>query len=146
MSERLEAKATHLYQHPAERVFDAWIDPAMIGTWMFGPAIRDEEVVSIEIDAKVGGTFSFLVNRQNHVIDHIGTYVQIERPTRLEFDWGVKGMNDSSRVSVRIEPRSTGCELTLVHYLHPDWHEYLQRSIEGWSRMLTALETSLDGR
>jgi len=139
----LEAKATHIYPFSAERVFNAWLEPKAVGSWMFGPAIREEEVVSIDIDARVGGVFSFLVNRGNQVIDHIGTYKKIERPNCLEFDWGVKGMADNSRVSVTIVPHEQGCKLDLVHYLQPAWADYLQRSIDGWSQMLEALEKSL---
>ena len=140
----LEAKVSHIYNVSPDRVFDAWLSPEMVGKWMFGPAIRDEEIVSIDIDPKVGGEFSFLVNRQNTVIDHVGTYLVIDRPRRLEFKWGVKGMKDSSRVIVDIIGKDNGCELTLVHELHPDWIEYLERSKEGWAKMLATLEKALE--
>ena len=139
----LEAKASHIYPFSAERVFDAWLEPKAVGSWMFGPAIREEEVVSIEIDPREGGAFSFLVNRGNKVIDHVGTYRKIERPTRLEFDWGVKGMSDNSRVTVAIHGHHSGCKLELVHYLQPAWIDYLQRSIDGWNQMLNVLESAL---
>lgn len=141
----LEAKASHLYSCSADRVFDAWLDPQSVGQWMFGPAVRDENVVSIDIDPRVGGAFSFLVSRGNQVIDHIGTYAKIEKPNRLEFDWGVKGMSDNSRVTVTITPNDSGCRLDLVHYLNPAWAEYLQRSVDGWSHMLKVLDTYLMG-
>ncbi len=139
----LEAKATHIFHAHPEKVFDAWLDPEMIGRWMFGPEIRDEEVVSIEIDPRPGGAFSFLVKRQDLVVDHIGTYNRIEKPKYLEFNWGVKGMKDSSKVSIQIVPHDAGCQLTLVHELHPDWKDYLDRSIQGWTAMLECLAKAL---
>lgn len=139
----LNAEVTHDFPQPADRVFDAWLDPAMIGRWMFGPAVRDEEVVSIDVDPRVGGEFSFLVNRQNTVIDHIGTYLVVDRPQRLEFKWGVKGMGDSSRVIVDITPTETGCTVRLVHELHPDWAAYFDRTKEGWGMMLAKLQAAL---
>ncbi|NDC39836.1 MAG: SRPBCC domain-containing protein [Proteobacteria bacterium] len=139
----LEARTSRVFPFSAERVFDAWLDPATLGKWMFGPAVRDEEVVSIEVDPKVGGEFSFLVRRQNMVVDHIGSYLKIERPSKLEFKWGVKGMSDSSRVIVTIAPHDAGCEVTVVHELDPSWHEYLERSVHGWAQMLSVLEAAL---
>lgn len=143
MSEVLEAKVTHVFNAPAERVYDAWLDPQMIGKWMFGPAIRDEELVSVEIDPRVGGAFSFLVKRQALVVDHIGTYLRLEKPTHLSFKWGVKGMSDSSRVLIDIKPHDSGCSLTLCHELDPAWKDYYQRCIDGWTEMLRALEKAL---
>ena len=139
----LNASVSHKYNVPADKVFDAWLNPDMIGKFMFGPLVRDEEIVSIEIEPKVGGEFSFLVNRQNTVIDHIGTYLVIDRPRRLEFKWGVKGMKDSSRVIVDILPQDNTCELTLTHELHPDWKDYFERTKEGWAMMLGKLDSAL---
>ncbi|MCO6431974.1 MAG: SRPBCC domain-containing protein [Deltaproteobacteria bacterium] len=139
----LEATVSHSFPVAAERVYDAWLDPLLIGQWMFGPKVRDEQVVSIEIDPKVGGQFSFLVNRQNTVIDHVGRYLILDRPRRLEFEWGVKGMSDNSRVIVDIEPNSSGCKVNLTHELHPDWAEYYDRAREGWLMMLGILSELL---
>lgn len=140
---KLEAKVSHIYNAPAFKVFDAWLDAETASKWMFGPAVRDEEVVSIEIDPRAGGEFSFLVKRQALVVDHIGTYLKVDRPHHLEFKWGVKGMSDSSRVIVKIAPHDSGCKLTLIHELEPAWSEYLERSQQGWALMLQALEKIL---
>ena len=55
-----------------QRVFDAWLDPDSIGKWMFGPRLREEEVLRLALDPRLAGSFSFLVRRQGQQIDHIG--------------------------------------------------------------------------
>ncbi len=69
----VQVRVVRSFAAPAERVFDAWLDPTSIGKWMCGPALRDEEVLHLEIDPRVGGKFSFLVRRQGTEIDHVGT-------------------------------------------------------------------------
>src|SRR5207244_4104921 len=73
-------RVTHRYNASPERVFDAWLDPTLIDGWMFGPSQRDEEVVRISVDPRVGGSFSFLVRRQGEEIDHVGEYIELDRP------------------------------------------------------------------
>ena len=41
---RVNAQVTRRYGASPERVFDAWLDPGLIGRWMLGPSVRDEEV------------------------------------------------------------------------------------------------------
>jgi uncharacterized protein YndB with AHSA1/START domain len=123
---------------PAE-IFDAWLDPKLIGQWMFGPALREEEVLRISVDARLGGSFSFLVRRQGTEIDHIGNYLEFNRPNHLAFTWGTKGGGANSRVDVRISATSEGCELTLTHELDPDWAHYLDRVEESWKKMISVL-------
>ncbi len=126
------------------RVFDAWLDPAMIGRWMFGPDVRDEEVVRLTNDPRVGKSFSFVVRRQGNEIDHVGRYLHIHRPWRLVFTWGIAGMSaDESRVTVDILPAGSGCELTLTHELLPQWADYADRTEAGWITMLDALARAL---
>jgi uncharacterized protein YndB with AHSA1/START domain len=103
-------------EHPLIRVtrrFDAWLDSGMIGRWMFGPSLRDEEVVRIVIEARVGGSFSFVVRRQGQDITHIGEYREIIRPRRLVFTWGIaQDQPDMSRVIVDIVALASGCGRT----------------------------------
>ena len=138
-------RITRRFSASPQRVFDAWLDPAMIGRWMFGPALREEEVLRIAVDARVGGSFSFLVRRGGHQIDHVGEYLEIDRPRRLVFTWGIREhLPDTSRVTIEIVPQDTGCEINLTHELHPDWADYAKRTEEGWTKMLGMLGTLLD--
>lgn len=136
----VRVRVTRRFRASPERVFDAWLDPEMIGTWMFGPRLRDEEVLRIAVDARVGGAFSFLVRREGQEIDHVGTYREIDRPRRLVFTWGIAGASaDESVVTIEIGPVATGSELTLTHEMDPKWAEYAQRTEAGWTTMLGAL-------
>lgn len=101
---------------PAEHVFDAWLTPRRLGQWMFGPGVRDEKVVRLDVDPRVGGRFSMLVERGGERIDHVGDYLVIDRPHRLAFTWGVAGEpdQDGSRVDILVTPTPTGCELRLT--------------------------------
>ncbi|HKQ80442.1 MAG TPA: SRPBCC family protein [Blastocatellia bacterium] len=127
-----------------ERVFDACLDPEMIGKWMFGAAVREEEVLRIAVDARVGGSFSFLVRRQGEEIDHIGKYREIVRPRRLVFTWGIAGeSDDESVVIIEIVPLGTGAELTLTHELDPKWADYASSAEASWAKMLDAFVATL---
>ncbi len=141
----IEIHVTRRYSASPERVFDAWLDPVLIGQWMFGQRLREEEVLHLNVDARVGGTFSFLVRRQGNEIDHVGTYHEIDRPRRLVFTWGIAGDSaEESRVIIDIVPLETGCELTLTHEMHPKWAEYRDRTQAGWTKMTDMLATVMD--
>ncbi len=136
----IEVRVTQQFTAAPERVFDAWLDTKMIGQFMFGPQLRDEEIVRLTLDGRVGGRFSFVVRRQGQEIDHIGRYLEIDRPRRLVFTWAVApDKEDASRVIVEITPAGTGCELTLTHEMGAEWADYRGRVTEGWTKMLGAL-------
>lgn len=140
----VQARVTQHFAVPAARVFDAWLNPAMIGKWMFEPALREEEVVRITVDGRVGGHFSFVVRRQGQEFDHIGEYLELERPHRLVFTWGIRGQSqDESRVIIAIVPQGDGCELTLVHEMAPAWADFVERSQAAWAQMVGVLATQL---
>ena len=140
-----QARVVRSFTANAERLFDAWFDPALIGQWMFGPALREEEVLHIQVDPRVGGAFSFLVRRNGQDIDHVGKYLAIDRPKHLAFTWGVApDTGEGSRVTVEITPLDTGCDLTLTHELTPEWTEFVERCQEAWTKMLGALSDLLD--
>jgi uncharacterized protein YndB with AHSA1/START domain len=134
----IQVRVTRRFDATPDRVFDAWLNPESIRAWMFGPAIREEEVVCITNDPCVGGSFSFVVRRQGEEINHVGDYLEIQRPWRLAFTWGIDEAA-GSRVVIDIVAQDAGCELTLTHELRPDWSDYADRTKAAWSKMLEVL-------
>ena len=127
----------------AERVFDAWLDPDRVWQWMRVCAERQPargETVRIDIDPRVGGTFTFVDRRDGVEVAHTGQYLEIDRPRRLVFTWGIPQFSpDADRVTVDILPDGEGCALTLTTEMSPDWAEYATRAAEGWGTMVDAI-------
>lgn len=138
---RIEVTVSRTFEVPPDRVFSAWLVPRMLGQWMFGPRVRDENVVRLDLDPRVGGRFSLKVERQGELVDHVGRYLEIEHPTRLVFTWAIEGLphDEPSVVSIDIAPRGDGCELTLTHTMDARWSEYAERTSSAWLTMLDAL-------
>ena len=109
MTEPVHAVVLRRFDASAERIFDAWFDPVWLGRWMFGPSVRDGLIVRLTLDARVGGKFSFVVNRQGTEIDHVGEYREIDRPRLLVFTWATRDrLSEASRVIIEITPRDQG--------------------------------------
>ena len=140
-SERMiRATVTRRFNASPERVFDTWLDPEKVMKWMF----PNGDIVRVEIDPRVGGSFSFVDRRDGEEVDHTGEYLEIDRPRRLVFTWGIPQYSpDFDRVIVDIVPVDTGSEVTLTHELHPDWAEYLDRTKDAWTIMLEAMAKEL---
>lgn len=144
MSQPVHAIVMHRFDVPAERVFEACIDPAWVSRWMFGPHIRDEQIVRLTLDARVGGRFSFVVNRQGIEIDHVGEYLEIDRSRLLVFTWATRdSLPDTSRVIIEITPGDPGCDVKLTHVMGANWSAFVDRAASAWSRMLEALERAI---
>ncbi|WP_400162053.1 SRPBCC domain-containing protein [Brevibacillus sp. TJ4] len=124
-----------------EHVFQAWIDPEQVKQWMF----PQDEIVQTAIDARVGGSFSFVVRRDDALIEHIGTYLEIDPLRRLVFTWAtVDDLPDADEVTVEIVPSGTGSALTLTHRMHPNWSEYAPHAEKAWNSMLDAMAGTLE--
>ncbi len=140
-----EFSVTHTYAATPEQVFDAWLDPAVARLFLF--ATPTGEMIRAEVDARVGGTFTF-VDRRPDMGDvlHTGEYRQIDRPRRLVFTFGVPQFNpDMTKVELDFAPTTTGgCRLTLTQSDVPA--EWADRSKEGWTKIIASLEGALGGR
>ena len=141
MTKSVQAIVLHRFTVSAERVFDAFLDVTLIGRWMFGPAVRNERIVRLALEPKVGGTFSFVVNRQGAEVDHVGEYLEIDRPRLLVFTWATRdSLPDKSRVIVEITPLDKDCEVKLTHVMNPEWAAFVDKAAGSWTKMFTALE------
>ncbi len=139
----IDASVIQSFDQTAEEIFDAFLDQELIGQWMFGPLLREETVLHIALESRVGGAFSFLVQRNGEEIDHVGQYVTINRPKRLVFSWDIGTFNaNSSQVTLDIQANSgLGCTVTLTHSLPAEWADYADRTKNAWNLMLGALKT-----
>ncbi len=133
---------THRFQQPAERVFDAWLDADVTRRWLF--ATPAGAIVECQIEPRVGGRFRIVDRRDGEDVAHVGEYLEIERPHRLVFSFGVpKYSNLLSRVTIDIASAAGGCELTLTNAAVPQ--EYVEGTRQGWTALLASLEKVLAG-
>jgi uncharacterized protein YndB with AHSA1/START domain len=123
----------------AEKIYAAWLDPQMIGQFMFGPRLREEEILHINVDPVVGGKFSFLVRREGKEIEMFGEYLALNPAKNMVFTWLVSGVDASSKVTIEFMELGNGTELMLSHEIHPDFIDYVSKTEEGWNRITGAL-------
>jgi uncharacterized protein YndB with AHSA1/START domain len=148
MSSKIQARVVHRFKVPAERVYDAWLNPDQVRVWI-AAATRSlglaGDVRRVEIDPRVGGRFFFSDMRDGQEARHWGTYLQLDRPRTIVFTWIVDESEeaDPSKVTLTIEPEPDGCTATIVHEMDAKWAEYLARTENGWARMLHAVDSHL---
>jgi uncharacterized protein YndB with AHSA1/START domain len=139
-ADRILHVTRHFHASP-ERVFDAWLNPATAGKWLFTTATG--EMTRVEIDARVGGKYLFVDRRNGKDIEHLGEYLEIDRPTRLVFTFAVPEFSpQTTRVSIDIVPVGAGCDLTLTH--EGVLAEWADRTQQGWGMILDGLVNSLE--
>lgn len=137
---QVDIRVTQRYSVSPERVFDAWLDPAMASAWLFATASRP--MARVEIDARVGGSFRFVDRRDGTEIEHTGRYLEIVPPRRLVFTLFMENSpRVATRVAAEIVPLETGCEVRLVHENVPPGHA--SRTEGRWTGMLYGLGTRL---
>lgn len=143
MTERpIVARAVRAFEQAPERVFDAFLDPERAGRFLFATA--HGRMVKVEIDARVGGRYTFVDRRDGVDVEHTGEYLEIARPTKLVFTLKVPMYgSDVDRVQIDIAPRGKGCELTLTHQMGAEHAAYRERTEQGWGQILDAAATLL---
>jgi uncharacterized protein YndB with AHSA1/START domain len=155
MSQPVTVRVTRRINASVDKVFDAWLTPSTAARFLF--ATRTGNVLHCDIDPMVGG--GFLVTDRRPVADgdesfyeaqHRGTYVQIERNSRIVFDFTVDPMHEaSSRVTLDFVPMGVSiCELVLTHELGDGdtARANAKRTEQGWARMLEQLDKVLTTR
>jgi len=136
----VSVRVTRRFSASPERVFDAWLDPATAGRWLFATATG--RMVRAEVDPRVGGSFTVTERRDGEDVEHSGEYLEIDRPRRLVFSLSVNS-SKSDRVMIEFVPAGAGCALTLTHEMKPEWAEYASRTEAGWASILDGLAATL---
>ena len=123
---------------PIEKVFDAWLNSKMLSKFMKG--MPDKTDTDVEIDAREGGHFTFVMHVGDEKIPHTGKYMEISRPDKLVFTWKSQySVVDSSTVTLnftKMDDNKTNIALSHVRFIDEEarsGHE------EGWSNILDKL-------
>jgi uncharacterized protein YndB with AHSA1/START domain len=124
------------YDAPAEKVFDAWVNPISVKSWL-------ADGKDIVIDPREGGLFYLEMPWKERIYPHYGRYIKIESPRVLEFTWVSEGTQGKESV-VKIELTSHGAktELTLTHDGLPTEDE-VKGHRGGWTQFLDSLAERL---
>ena len=122
-----------------EAVFDAWLDPEKAGKFLF--ATPDGEMLTVEIDARVGGRALVVERRASGDAHHHLQYEVIDRPNRLVFLFRADPAEEGTwtRVSIDIAAKGAGSTLTLTHEMDPQWAAYEDQTRKGWTTILESL-------
>lgn len=121
---------------PIERVFDAWLDPALAARFLSA----GESIVSeASIDPKVGGCFRIVMRDEKGEYAHTGHYVEIARPNRLIFTWTSTVTQDrETLVTITFHAIGQGTRVDVLHERLPT--ESVPPHIRGWTSILEKLE------
>jgi uncharacterized protein YndB with AHSA1/START domain len=139
---RIQARTSRRLAAPPEQVFDAWLDPSAIRTWL-GAALREfglpGDVRHVAVDARAGGAFTLSDMRTDGIAVHWGTYLVVDRPRELGFTWFTteeEERENASAVTLTIAADGAGSAAVIVHELHPRWEPYVERVERSWGSML----------
>ena len=126
---------------PPERVFRAWIDPAIAGRWLFATATQP--MTRVAIDPRVDGSFLLAHRHHGTSLAYSGRYLEIVPPRRLAFTVAAEHQpGTETRVSVEFVPRGAGCDVNVVNEGVPPAHA---EHAEGrWTGLLYGLGVTLD--
>lgn len=145
MAATVDATTVYEFTAPAEDVFDAWLDPTTMRAWAAQPVpgMPATDIRRIEIDARVGGRFTFSDMREDGEAVHWGTYLTIDRPRTLAFTWFTSEEEEreyTSVVTLTLEPAAQGCRATMTHTMDARWSEWIEQTANAWNLMLRQID------
>lgn len=144
MSAPIILKVARDIDAPPDVVFDAWLDPAKAGKFLF--ATPDGEMVKVEIDARVGGRALIVERRAAGDAHHRLQYEVIDRPRRLVFLFAADPAEEGewTRVTIDIAAKGDGSTVTLTHEMDPQWTAYEEQTRHGWTMILDSLARTME--
>jgi uncharacterized protein YndB with AHSA1/START domain len=121
---------TRRFEASRDKLFGAWLSPSILTKWLFTTATS--ELHRAEFEPWEGGNWTVVDRREGEYFAATGQYLQIDRPHRLIFTFGMLQLSaEFVHVEVDIARAAAGSELTLRHEYLPwmgtrnpekDWH------------------------
>ena len=132
----LTLSVSRVIHAPVERVFDAWLDPAMLMRFMCpGPGMTTPRA---DVTPQVGGRFDLIMKNGDTELPHGGVYRVIDRHTRIVFSWESPFPAEGSTVTLDFKPQGGNTQLTLTHVRFPN-EESRDNHQSGWTAILARL-------
>ena len=106
----LEFRVERVFDHPIERVWAAYTDPALIPQWWGQGTTVDR------FDLRVGGSYRFVSNRgTDKESAFIGDFLEIDPPDRIVQTFGMEGPYGSPMTqTIELEPAGEGTHLAIT--------------------------------
>lgn len=124
---------TQKFASAEENVYDALLDPETASKFLF--ATPTGTMVRAEIDARVGGHYTFVDRRNGKDVLHTGKYLELVRPLRMVFTFSVpEYSSEMSTVEINLLHLGEGCEMQLINSGVPS--EFAEGAREEWARIL----------
>jgi uncharacterized protein YndB with AHSA1/START domain len=122
---------------PAEKLFNAWLDPEMLKKFMLpGP---DMSLPKADVDAREGGRFDLIMRSGDEDLPHGGTYKTIAPHTKIVFSWESAWSPAESEVTLDFTPEGDSTRVTLTHQTFFD-EEKRDNHQAGWGAILEVLD------
>ncbi len=130
------------FQHPPEKIFEAWLNPELLTQWM-GPT-DEVNVTNVTTNPVEGGSYHIQFNEPDNQVNKLnGVYKVITRFSRLVFTWTWEKPTDGAGVETLVSldflPIDSGTRLTLTHQKFPN-QELAERHHWGWDETLQKLQ------
>jgi uncharacterized protein YndB with AHSA1/START domain/predicted transcriptional regulator len=138
----LELTVTRTIPASREKVFNAWLSPALLAKFM-RPGADITQDARVKTDPVKGGRFSIVMKAADREIPHAGTYLEIDPFSRLAFTWESPHSLDDSVVTLdfaEVERDKTEVTLKQVKFKS---EQTRQGHIGGWTTILNCLEDIL---
>jgi uncharacterized Zn ribbon protein len=127
-----------------ENAFDAFLNVQSAKEFMF--RTDTGSVAEASVEAEIGGSFLFSEKRGDQLASHYGTFVEIERPEKISFTFAVEKDADGDFVEVFFKPTSSGCDVTFIHEIKPEYAEWKSKIEKGWTTILEKLNAYLSAK
>ncbi len=141
MTKDLELTVSRTIKAPREKVFDAWLTPAILAKFMRPPSTAGE--ARVENDPVRGGRFSIVMVTDEKDIPHAGTYLEIEPHSHLSFTWESPHSLDDSVVTVDFADAGPGATEITLRQVKFKSEQARDGHVEGWTSIMVALEEAI---
>jgi uncharacterized protein YndB with AHSA1/START domain len=134
------------FEAPAEAVFDAWTNPAVLRRWWKADASWED--AHAEIDLRVGGGYRLAMRDPEADEDYVvyGTYREVARPQRLVYSWAWEGTGPyaghQSEVAVTFHEDAPGRTTVVIEHAGLLDESSRANHARGWQGVLESFARS----